>query len=92
MDWLPTLLAAAGLKPDAEYPSDGENLLPIILGTQPVKPRTLFWRYKANTQRAVRSGDWKYLKINGNEFLFNLANDQRERANLAQKILRYLVS
>jgi hypothetical protein len=26
MDWLPTLLAAAGTSPDAAYPSDGENL------------------------------------------------------------------
>lgn len=85
MDWLPTLLAAAGTAPDSGYPSDGENLLPIILGASPPAPRTLFWRYKAHTQRAVRSGDWKYLKISGNEFLFNVVVDQRERANLAQK-------
>jgi arylsulfatase A-like enzyme len=45
----------------------------------------LFWRYKANAQRAVRSGDWKYFRISGNEFLFDLATDPRERANLAQR-------
>jgi arylsulfatase A-like enzyme len=32
MDWLPTLLAAAGGAPDPQYPSDGENLLPQLLG------------------------------------------------------------
>ena len=85
MDWLPTLLAAAGTQPDAAYPSDGKNLLPVLLGEQPAVERTLFWRYKANTQRAVRAGDWKYLKINGNEYLFDVAQDQRERANLANR-------
>ena len=34
---------------------------------------------------ALRDGDWKYLQINGNEFLFNLTQDARERANLAER-------
>ena len=85
MDWLPTLLAAAGAAPDPAYAPDGLNLLPVLLGASAPAPRTLFWRYKANTQRAVRSGDWKYLKISHNEFLFNVVQDQRERANLALK-------
>ncbi len=85
MDWLPTLLAAAGSAPHADYPPDGHNLLPALLGQAAAAERTLFWRYKANAQRAVRAGDWKYLKLNGNEFLFNLRSDQRERANLARK-------
>lgn len=85
MDWLPTLLSAAEGAPDPAYPSDGENLLPILLGAEPVKVRTLFWRYKGNSQRAIRAGDWKYLKIAGNEFLFNLAEDVRERANYATR-------
>jgi arylsulfatase A-like enzyme len=85
MDWLPTLLAAAGTKPDAAYPSDGDDMLPVLLGTRAPYARTLYWRYKAQAQRAVRDGDWKYLKINDNEFLFNLADDERERANLRSR-------
>jgi arylsulfatase A-like enzyme len=85
MDWLPTLLAAAGTGPDAAYPSDGDDLLPILLGARAPYPRTLYWRYKAQAQRAVRAGDWKYLKINENEFLFNVVNDVRERANLRHR-------
>jgi arylsulfatase A-like enzyme len=85
MDWLPTLLAAAGTRPDAAYPSDGDNLLPLLLGTRAPYPRTLYWRYKAQAQRAVRAGDWKYLKINDNEFLFNVVEDVRERANLRDR-------
>ncbi|MGH7049834.1 MAG: hypothetical protein ACREE5_04240, partial [Acetobacteraceae bacterium] len=36
-------------------------------------------------QRAVRRGDWKYLKVAEREFLFDLAWDPRERGNLAAK-------
>jgi arylsulfatase A-like enzyme len=85
MDWLPTLLAAAGSAPDPAYPPDGSNLLPVLTGRQSAFERTLFWRYKANTQRAVRSGNWKYLRLNGNDFLFDVAIDKRERANLAER-------
>ena len=81
MDWLPTLLAAAGVAPDAAYPPDGVNLLPMLQGGRTVS-RKLFWRYKANAQRAVRDGDFKYLKIRENTFLFNVADDPMERANL----------
>ncbi len=82
MDWLPTLLAAAGAAPDAAYPSDGMNLLPALAdGATPVG-RTLFWRYKANAQRAARDGDFKFLKIRDQTFLFNVVEDPLERANL----------
>ena len=30
MDWMPTLLAAAGAQPDPAYPPDGINLLPVL--------------------------------------------------------------
>ncbi len=85
MDWLPTLLAAAGAAADPAYPSDGEDILPVLEGARPVHPRTLYWRYKAQAQRALRDGDWKYLKINENEFLFDVAVDSRERANLRDR-------
>ena len=47
--------------------------------------RKLFWRYKANAQRAARDGDYKFLKILDNTFLFNLAEDPMERANLKER-------
>ncbi|HWL61922.1 MAG TPA: sulfatase-like hydrolase/transferase [Steroidobacteraceae bacterium] len=92
MDWVPTLLAAAGTRPHPDYPSDGTNLLDIITGRAGVQPRRLFWRYKAATQAALRDGDWKYLKIRANEYLFNLAADERERANLARREASRLAS
>lgn len=80
MDWLPTLLAAAGARPDPAYPPDGMDLMPALVSGRPVE-RTLFWRYKAFDQKAVREGTWKYLSLNGNEFLFDLAADPLERAD-----------
>jgi arylsulfatase A-like enzyme len=85
MDWLPTLLAAAGTQPDPSYPPDGESLGPVLTGRAAPHARKLFWRFKAGEQRAVRDGDWKYLKIAGNEFLFDVVKDPRERANLKDR-------
>ena len=84
MDWLPTFLAAAGATPDPASPPDGLNLGPQLAGGTPV-PRKLFWRYKHNLQQAMRDGDWKYLKILDNTFLFNVVDDPLERANLKDR-------
>ncbi len=85
MDWLPTLLAAANGAPDASYLPDGDDLLPHLLGKAAARTRTLYWRHKAHDQAAVRAGDWKYLSLGGNEFLFDIARDPRERANLKER-------
>jgi arylsulfatase A-like enzyme len=85
MDWLPTLLAAAGSAPDPGYPPDGMNLLPALTETATTVDRKLFWRYKANWQRAARIGDYKFLKILDNTFLFNVVEDPLERGNLKER-------
>lgn len=85
MDWLPTLLAAANVAPSPDYGLDGENILPVLEDNEPTHDRTLYWRYKSHRQRAARDGRWKYLKINDNEFLFDIVEDVRERANLKNK-------
>ena len=85
MDWLPTLLAAAGTQPDPAFRPDGMNLLPFLAEGRAPVPRKLFWRYKANAQAAMRDGDFKYLKIRDNTFLFNVADDPMERGNLKER-------
>ena len=85
MDWLPTLLEAAGATPDPAFPLDGISLLPQLTANRPIVPRTIFWRYKTNAQRAVRDGDFKFLKILDNTFLFNVVDDPMERANLKDR-------
>jgi arylsulfatase A-like enzyme len=85
MDWMPTLLEASGAHTDPAYPPDGISLLPVLTGKAPVAPRKLFWRYRANAQRAMRDGDMKWLKIRENTFLFNVVTDPLERANLKER-------
>ena len=85
MDWMPTLLAASGGAPDPAFAPDGINLLPQLTQNAAPVPRRIFWRYKANAQRAMRDGDFKYLKILDNTFLFNVVDDPMERANLKER-------
>ncbi|MFC7047555.1 sulfatase family protein [Emcibacter nanhaiensis] len=84
MDFAPTLLKAAGGTP-ANYSFDGMDLLPVLLGEEKPRERTLFWRFKANEQAAVRQGEWKYLKMADQEHLFNVVRDPRERAELKHR-------
>jgi arylsulfatase A-like enzyme len=86
MDWLPTLLEIAGGKADAAYPPDGMSLVPALTQGAPPVPRKLFWRFRANRQRAIRDGDMKWLEIDGNTFLFNVVADPLERANLKNRL------
>ncbi len=81
MDWLPTFLAAAGASADPAYPLDGVDIGPALRGGA-LAPRSLYWRYKNHKQEALRQGDWKYLKIAGHSYMFNLADDPLERGNL----------
>lgn len=81
MDYLPTLLAAAGGAPDPRAPTDGADLLTVLTRAAPLVTRTIHWRYHLHDQGAVRDGDWKYLRIAGQEHLFDVALDPRERAD-----------
>ncbi len=85
MDWFATLLDAADTAADADHPPDGISLLPVLTGQRAPEPRRLFWRYKTNAQQAARTGDFKYLKIRDNTFLFDVVADPRERANLKDR-------
>ena len=85
MDWFATLLDAADTAADGDHPPDGISLLPVVAGQRAAGSRRLFWRYKTNAQQAARIGDFKYLKIRDNTFLFDVVADPRERANLRDR-------
>jgi len=82
MDWSATMLAAGGARADPAYPLDGVDLLPVLRDPAHSFRRTLHWRMNHRGQRALRDGDWKYLRVDGNDYLFNIPADARERANL----------
>jgi arylsulfatase A-like enzyme len=85
MDLTATFLAAAGAKVPADYQLDGIDLMPILTGKAKEQERTFFWRINRadRQQKALRHGNWKYLKDGAVEFLFDLDNDIGERHNLA---------
>ncbi len=85
MDWAATMLAAAGVAADPAYPLDGVSLLPVLADPAHEFERPLHWRMKHRGQRALRDGRWKYLQVDGHEYLFDLSADERERANHGQR-------
>ncbi|WP_213953343.1 sulfatase-like hydrolase/transferase [Variovorax sp. dw_954] len=85
MDWSATMLDVAGATADPAWPLDGVSLLPVLRDPAHVFPRPLHWRMNHRDQRALRDGDWKYLQVDGNEYLFNIPADARERANRARR-------
>jgi len=82
MDLTATCLAAAGGVAGDPCLADGMDLVPL-LARAPVA-RALYWRMRERMQRSVRRGDWKYLKVEDREYLFDLGYDWRERTDFSQ--------
>ena len=83
MDWSATLLELGGATPAASHPLDGVSLAAVFRHPSSAVERTMFWRMNHRGQRAMRQGPWKYLRVDGHDYLFNIPADARERANLA---------
>jgi len=69
LDVVPTVAAAVGMAPAAEWKLDGVNLLPYLSGKNRGLPHeTLYWRFnfpfaQSNMHKwAVRQRDWKLVK------------------------------
>ncbi|MBP6896297.1 MAG: sulfatase-like hydrolase/transferase [Pseudacidovorax sp.] len=86
MDWSATMLDAAGVAADPEYPLDGVSLMPVLRDPAATFARPLHWRMNHRGQRALRDGRWKYLRVDGHDYLFDIPADERERANLAPRV------
>jgi arylsulfatase A-like enzyme len=82
MDWTATMVAAAGGRPDPEYPLDGQDVTSFLRGKKAIVDRTFFWRTRR--QGAMRDGRWKYFREGKSEFLFDLSIDEHEQANYAE--------
>ncbi len=86
VDWMPTLLEAAGVAPAEGHVLDGVSLLPLMKGDSiPVRP--LFWymplydlRWAATPCAVVRDGDWKLIESFGDWF------DEELRYQAGQRI------
>lgn len=85
MDWTATMLAAAGVTSAPGFDLDGVDLAPSFKDAGWTRPGDLCWRMKHRSQRALVRVSWKYLHVEGIDYLFNLGSDERERANLAKR-------
>ena len=74
VDWLPTLLDAAGATAPDDHTVDGVSLLPLLRG-EVLPDRALFWhaplydlRWGATPSAVIRRGDWKLIEYFGDRF------------------------
>jgi uncharacterized sulfatase len=74
IDWLPTLLQAAGTSAPKQHRVDGVSLLPLLRGNQ-LPSRPLFWylplyevRWGGTPCAIIREGDWKLIEFFGDYF------------------------
>lgn len=85
MDWTATILAAGGAKVHPDFPLDGLDLMPILIGKKTNVERTFYWRtFQRNKQKAVRNENWKYLQDEKGEHLFDLVADPKESNDLKE--------
>ena len=84
MDWSTTMVELGGGQPPAEHAPDGVSLTGVLRDPAATFERALYWRMNHRGQRALRVGDWKYLRVDGHDYLFNITQDERERANQAR--------
>ncbi|MFA6561452.1 MAG: sulfatase [Verrucomicrobiia bacterium] len=96
VDLYPTFLDIAGAKPPANYPLDGESLVPLLKQSGPLKREAIFHHFPgylgagANTWRTtpvgvITAGDWKLMEFfeDNRLELYNLKDDLGEKTNLA---------
>jgi arylsulfatase A-like enzyme len=82
MDWSATVLDIAAVAPAPSHPLDGVSLKGLLGGGAEFE-RPMHWRMNHRGQRARRQGRWKYLRVDGHDYLFDIDADERERANRA---------
>jgi arylsulfatase A len=66
-DWMPTLLAMAGLGVSPDLSLDGQNVLEVLRGNEGSAKTQRFWQWNRydpvrNCNAAMRDGDWKLIR------------------------------
>jgi N-acetylgalactosamine-6-sulfatase len=90
MDLSRSIVRLAGVRPAAERPFDGMDIVDHVANERAPVDRNLFWRARRGerTWKAVRSGNLKYIgrqdEDRMTEYLFDLAADAAEKHNLLE--------
>ena len=91
VDWMPTLAALTGAKPQTHPHWDGQDIWPAIAGSarEGCEERRLFWNFGGGRALGMRHGDWKLIVrlVDGTQEreLFNIAQDPYEQRDLADE-------
>lgn len=93
VDWLPTIAALAGARPDPSIVLDGVDLAPVLFKSGTLPDRDFYWIWNSQTNRwALNWGDWKIVRYSTEEplkpsdwQLFNLKDDPKESTDLASR-------
>lgn len=83
-DWMPTLCAVVGHRPEHDLKWDGRNVWPMIDGRQGA-PSTRTIYTKGGAGSALHQGDWKLIQRKTGAELFNIADDMGETRNIAEE-------
>jgi arylsulfatase A-like enzyme len=94
VDFYPTILELAGVKPDGKRVLDGVSLVPLLKQSGVPRREALFWHYPHYSNQggkpggAVRQGDYKLIEFyeDGKLELYNLKEDVGETRDLAAKM------
>ena len=87
LDLFPTICSMTGSPIPDEIKLDGIDLSDALLSEEALPQRAFFWRVVGGDEWAVRKDKYKliYSKYRNRRYLFNLAEDPRERSNLIGK-------
>ncbi len=94
IDFYPTLLELAGLRPPPGHVLDGVSWAAVLAGGRPPHRPRMFWHFpcyvgKATPSSAMREGDFKLIEFyedGGRAELYNLRDDPGETRDLSQMI------
>jgi arylsulfatase A-like enzyme len=95
-DWMPTLCALAGHRPEQDLKWDGQNVWPVITGKDSGNTTRPFYT-KGDNESALHQGDWKLIQRKSGNELYHITGDEGETTNqalenpeLVQRLLKLL--
>ena len=91
IDFFPTLLEVAGVKPQATSPIDGRSLVPLLKDPSAEMDRNLYWHFPHyhaggdGPYSAVRAQNYRLIEFHEDDSvrLYDLASDPGENNDLA---------
>ena len=82
LELVPTLASACGFTVPAETKLDGYDMLSVLKGDSKSPRKKMFWKRKGSLGGRVEN--WKYVRMGGKEFLFDLSKDLGEKNDLSK--------